>query len=88
MAVLHLVNRAPALADCLARAAPEDAILLLENGVYGAVAGAAPDRPVHALSVDVTARGLEGRLGPAVTVIDDAGFVALVEAHTPVVTWR
>jgi tRNA 2-thiouridine synthesizing protein B len=88
MAVLHLVNRPAALADCLRMAAEEDAILLLENGVYGGVDGIAPARPVHALAVDVAARGLSDRLGPAVSVVDDAGFVALVERHTPVVTWR
>lgn len=88
MAVLHLVNRSAALPDCLRMAADDDAIVLIENGVYGAVAGAAPERPVHALAVDVAARGLRERLGPGVAVVDDAGFVALVEAHAPVVTWR
>lgn len=88
MGVLHLVNHPAALADCLRMAGGQDAILLLENGVYAGVADTAPDRPLHALAVDVTARGLDERLGADVTVIDDAGFVALVETHSPVVTWR
>jgi len=88
MATLHLVNHAGALSDCLAVAGPEDAILLLENGVYAAVAGQAPERRLHALAVDVRARGIGGRVAEHVEVIDDAGFVALVEAHKPVVTWR
>lgn len=88
MAVLHLVNHAEALGDCLAVAAAEDAVLLLEDGVYAGVAALAPDRPVHALAPDVVARGLGDRLGGQVTVIDDAGFVSLVEAHQPIVTWR
>lgn len=88
MAVLHLVNRASALADCLTVAAADDAVLLLQDGVYAAVAAQAPPRPLHALEPDVRARGLAARLGGHVTVVDDAGFVALVEAHQPVVSWR
>ena len=88
MAVLHLVNHASALADCLRVAAADDAILLLENGVYGAVEGTAPARPLHALAPDVAARGLEARLASTVDIVDDAGFVGLVETHRPVVTWR
>lgn len=88
MRTLHLVNHAAALDHCLALAGPEDAILLLENGVYAAVAGQAPDRRLHALEVDVRARGLCDRIVGHVDVIDDAGFVALVAAHKPVVTWR
>lgn len=88
MAVLHLVNHAGALADCLRMATADDAVLLLENGVYAAVEGAAPARPLHALALDVTARGLDGRLASNVAVVDDAGFVVLVENHQPIVTWR
>jgi len=88
MATLHLVNHADVLDDCLALAGPEDAILLLENGVYAAVAGRAPRRGLHALEVDVRARGLAGRVAGHVEVISDTGFVALVEACKPVVTWR
>lgn len=88
MATLHLVNHADVLGDCLALAGPEDAVLLLENGVYAAVAGQAPQRHLHALEVDVRSRGIAGRLAEQVEVIGDAGFVALVEAHKPVVTWR
>jgi len=88
MATLHLVNHAEVLADCLALAGPEDAILLLENGVYAALAGQAPDRRLCALEVDVRARGIASRVAGHVDVIDDVGFVALVESHKPVVTWR
>ncbi|HEX7034615.1 MAG TPA: sulfurtransferase complex subunit TusB [Pseudomonadales bacterium] len=88
MAVLHLVNRAAALDACLAAARDEDAVLLLEDGVYAAVAALAPARPLHALEPDVRARGLSARLADHVTVVDDAAFVRLVEQHQPVVSWR
>lgn len=88
MATLHLVNKASALAACMSVVSAEDAIVLLEDGVYAGTAGLAPDRRLHALAPDVIARGLSGRLAPRVEVVSDDGFVALVEAHQPVVTWR
>ncbi len=88
MGTLHLVNHPDALGGCLAVAGVDDEILLLENGVYAAIAGQAPDRPLHALEVDVRARGIGARLAGQVDVISDAGFVVLVERHSPVVTWR
>lgn len=88
MPTLHLVNKQSALAACLAVAAAEDAVLLLEDGVYAGVPALAPERPLHALAADVTARGIANRLAEQVRVIDDAGFVSLVEVHQPVVTWR
>ncbi len=88
MATLHLVTRPAALAACLAVAADGDAVLLIHDGVYAGVPALAPQRPLHALKPDVRGRGLEVRLSERVAVIDDAGFVALVETHQPVVTWR
>ena len=88
MPTLHLVNKAIALPACLKVADDHDAVLLLEDGVYAAVANLAPDRPLNALAPDVAARGLTDRLAPQVQVVTDAQFVALVERHQPVVTWR
>jgi tRNA 2-thiouridine synthesizing protein B len=88
MATLHLVNKASALEHCLTAAAADDAILLLEDGVYAAVSVRAPKRQLYALKADVTARGLRERLSKHTRLVDDAGFVGLVEAHQPVVTWR
>lgn len=88
MAALHLVNKARALEACLNVAAPDDAILLLEDGVYAAAAVAAPERALYALEPDVTARGLSARLASQVETVDDDGFVRLVERHQPVVSWR
>lgn len=96
MPTLHLVSRAPALAACLEVAGADDAVLLLEDGVYAGVAAGhaadhgenAPARSLFALEPDVRARGLGGRLGAGITVVSDAGFVDLVERHQPIVTWR
>lgn len=88
MAVLHVVNHAASLPACLAMAAAEDAVLLIEDGVYGAARGAVQAHPLYALEADVVARGLAGRLAGGVELVDDAGFVELVIRHCPVVTWR
>lgn len=88
MATLHLINHQHAMTDCLAVAAADDAILLLEDGVYAAAVGLAPQRPLHALAADVHARGLSGRIAAQVAVVSDAQFVELVTGHVPIVTWR
>lgn len=88
MSTLHLVNNAAALESCLSVAAAQDSILLLEDGVYAAAGARAPQRQLFVLEADVNARGLRERLGKDTRIVDDAGFVALVEAHQPVVTWR
>lgn len=88
MTALHLVNKPAALQPCLTVAGADDAVLLLEDGVYAAVAALAPPRPVYVLEPDVTARGLTDRLGEQTKLASDADFVALVAAHQPVITWR
>lgn len=88
MNILFIVNNAAALDACLALAGGTDTVLLTEDGVYaGTRARAWPGR-LHALEPDVRARGLAERLAPGVTLVDDAGFVELVVAHSPVVSWR
>jgi tRNA 2-thiouridine synthesizing protein B len=95
---LHLVNRpwpaTDALARCIAHCRAGDNIVLIEDGVLGAVAAtwtqlAPPGNAVtlYAITDDVTARGISDYLAPACNVIDYDAFVALAVAHTPVVTW-
>lgn len=99
---LHLVSASPtagtALADCLRLAAPGDALLLLQDGVYAAVAHAAASVALlcdaaangialHALLPDVDARGLAGRLYPGLRLVDDNGFVELTERYPRIVSW-
>ena len=87
MATLHLVNRPSALTSCLETARDEDTVLLLEDGVYAA-ATEQSNRPLHAIDVDVEARGLAGRLRENVTLTSHEDFVRLVENHQPIVSWR
>ena len=98
MPALHLVAASPdasaALRNCLRCAANDDAILLIGNGVYGAV-GASFFRSTRrvgvtrwfALETDVAARGIRDRLAESVTLVDDAVFVDLVTTHQPIVSW-
>jgi len=97
MAALHIIASAPdvgaALQNCLRVAAPDDAIVLIGNGVYCA-ASASFERIVkrsggirwYALEADVVRRGIGAELGPVVAV-DDAAFVDLVTARQPIVSW-
>ncbi|HTO56951.1 MAG TPA: sulfurtransferase complex subunit TusB [Pseudomonadales bacterium] len=98
MPALHLVAASPdssaALQSCLRCAADDDAILLIGNGVYGAVAGPflRSTRRVglkrwFALEADVVARGMRSQLAESVTLVDDAAFVDLVANHQPIVSW-
>lgn len=102
MSTLHLVSTSPtagtALADCLRGATPGDTLLLLQDGVYAAVAhapmpalllreAAANGIGLYALLPDVDARGLAGRLHPGFRLVDDNGFVELTERHPRTVSW-
>jgi tRNA 2-thiouridine synthesizing protein B len=101
MSDLHTVNKSPfeknALDSCLKFASAGAAILLIEDGVYGAVKGAASeakvtsamgDKKVYALGPDLKARGLsEDRVIDGVEIVDYAGFVDLVEANDKVQAW-
>ena len=97
--ILHTVNHSPfqqdTLATCLRFAATDDAILLIEDGVYGAIEGGAlesvvttPDGPrVFVLAADVAARGIAESLLAGIESVDYDGFVALTEQHERVVSW-
>ncbi len=102
MNTLHTVNRSPwehgALEACLARVRPGSAVLLIEDGVLGALAGtrfearlaahAAGGVEFFALGPDLDARGIEPeRLTPSVEVVDYAGFVDLACRFGKTVTW-
>lgn len=102
MTVLHVINRSPlahrALADCLRRVQPGHALLLIEDGVYGALAGGAAEAllaappeglALYVLEPDLRARGLSGRPRlPGIAAVDYAGFVALAAAHPRCLSWR
>ena len=94
MAILYLVNRAALLDDCLKVANGDDAVLLIEDGVYAVdnattspTASSATSSPaMYALREDVLARGLTGR-ATEVELIGYDDFVRLTCDHQPIVSW-
>lgn len=101
MSTLHTVNKSPfdqrTLSDCIAVCQPGDALLLIEDGVYGALP-ASPEITalralcerqikVYALEADLQARGLIDRIADDITVVDYAEFVTLSVAHNTIQSW-
>lgn len=99
--MLHTVNKSPfqngALSSCLKHAQKGDAILLIEDGVYGALKGTTAsgdiwgrrvDLRFYVLSPDLAARGLgNGQLIEGLNLIDYGGFVDLVTTHKASQAW-
>jgi len=99
--ILHTVNKSPfersSLESCLRVARDGSGILLIEDGVIGALAGteasdalaAATDgKTVYVLGPDLQARGLsDSELVTGVKVIDYGGFVDLAEEFHTVQAW-
>lgn len=98
--MLHVVNKSPfernSLESCLKHAQPGSAVLLIEDGVYGALRGTAlavrieaamKNLKIYALQPDVEMRGVQGRLIDGVTLVDYAGFVDLVAEYPRVQSW-
>ena len=95
--MLHLVNKSPydgcSLNTATTIMKSDDVLLLIEDGIYGAIKNskAAPlveGRNVSVLGPDLAARGIgEDKLIEGVTIIDYAGFVDLVEANDKVQSW-
>ncbi len=101
MAMLHTVNKSPfernALDSCLRLASAGSAVLLIEDGVYAAVKGAAfaerisqrmAELKFYALGPDIAARGLGGTpLIDGVKIVDYDGFVDLVAEYDASQAW-
>lgn len=83
------------MASCLVHANAGDAVLLIEDGVYGAIAGTAAasdiaksDADVYVLSGDLAARGIAGdKLAEGVKIVGYDGFVDLAVEHSAVNSW-
>ena len=91
--VLHTVNKpGEPLRLCLASHAPDDAVLLIEDGVHAvwgqqATALAALRGGIYVLAEDVALAGINRPL-PAWTIpVDYAGFVELVVAGDKMQSW-
>lgn len=98
--MLHTVNKSPfernALDSCLTHAKKGSAILLIEDGVYGALKGTPhtdkvksvmKNVTVYALYPDIEARGMQDRTIDGIKLVDYAGFVDLVAEHNTVQSW-
>ncbi len=99
--LLHFVNKSPtdrnAFDTCFRMANPGDSILLIEDGVYAALANAEfatkitsrlDDYSFYVLGPDVAARGLgDTPLIEDVAVVDYEGFVDLVAENDVTQSW-
>lgn len=99
--MLHTVNKSPfernSLDTCLGLAKPGSAILLIEDGVVGAIKGTAIESKltetlqtskIYVLGPDLAARGLsEDKLLDGIQVVDYGGFVDLVAENDSVQSW-
>jgi len=99
--MLHLINKSPternSLDSCLRLAQSGNAILLIEDGVYAALAKAAHAEKItsridefnfYVLGPDVAARGLNDvPLIEGITVVDYEGFVDLVTENDVTQSW-
>ncbi|MEJ2533873.1 MAG: sulfurtransferase complex subunit TusB [Halioglobus sp.] len=84
--ILHTLATTPgrdAFDNCLAILSPEDAVVLLGDGVY---AGIRKTEACKRLRADALAAGLIERLGP-ITVVDMEGFVSLTERYPRQLGW-
>ena len=101
MSTLHTVNKSPftntSLQSCLDHCKDGDAVLMIEDGVYGGLSGTAIADSVAArigavsvyvLSPDAAARGLAAeRMLEGIAGVDYDGFVDLVTGHDRTQAW-
>lgn len=98
--ILHTVNQSPlqtqSLQSCLRFIKPGGTLLLIENGVYGALNNTAFSKEIqaamtkisiYALEADLQARGLMDKLLPGIKLADYATFVDLAAEHSVVQNW-
>lgn len=98
--MLHTVNKSPfeknSLSSCINHAAEGAAVLLIEDGVYGAMDNTAASAMVkeamgkitfYVLSSDAKARGIADKVMEGVNMVDYAGFVDLACENGTVQSW-
>ena len=101
MSTLHTVNKSSfthsTLLSCLEVCGSNDGVLLIEDGVFGAMNSSpfveqlkeamSKGIKIYALNGDVKARGLSAKLIPDVTITDYDEFVQLSIKHRCVQSW-
>jgi len=98
--MLHTVNKSPfernSLESCLRMAKSGNAILLIEDGVYGdlkgsvmtdQIAAAMKNVDIYALKPDVDARGISEKVMDGVKLVGYDGFVDLASEYKSVQSW-
>ena len=99
--MLHTVNKSPyqsdALTTCFGLAQPGSDVLLIEDGIYGAMANtkfsaavmiAQQCCAIYVLEPDLQARGFDSDcIMNSIQTVDYDGFVSLVEANPVVQAW-
>ena len=101
MSQLHTVNKSPldrnALESAVNHATKGSAVLLIEDGIYGAMKGTAKsalvtdvigDVSFYVMGPDLKARGIdESKVIDGIKVVDYKGFVDLVAEHDATQSW-
>lgn len=101
MSQLHTVNKSPldrnALESAVKHATKGSAVLLIEDGIYGAmkgtqksdvVTGAMNDLSFYVMGPDLKARGIdESKVIDGIKIVDYKGFVDLVAEHDKTQSW-
>ena len=101
MTTLHTVNKSPfdrnSLQSCIDHASEGSTILLIEDGIYGAIKGtensgmvsnAMASIKVCVLEGDLSARGIgEDKVIDGITIVDYNGFVDLATEHDTTHSW-
>lgn len=99
MSTLHTVNKSPftntALSACLSVCIERDSVVLLEDGVFGALVNASDAIQckllkgvnVFALADDVAARGIEHKILREISLINYDEFVKLSTTHERIQSW-
>ncbi|CAJ0992377.1 sulfurtransferase complex subunit TusB [Pantoea sp. Nvir] len=95
--MLHLLMCSPYYSDLnslLLMLHSEDDLILLQDGVLGALEGSrtlnlllASPATVWVLAEDVKARGLIRQIATEITPVDYLGFITLTEKHQQQMTW-
>lgn len=101
MSMLHTINKSPfdrpSLESCIRLAAQGNAVLLIEDGIYGAIKDTIKSQLVtdasnklkfYILGPDLKARGIgEDKLIDGIKIVDYNGFVDLVTEYDTCQSW-
>ncbi|WP_317928796.1 sulfurtransferase complex subunit TusB [Halioxenophilus sp. WMMB6] len=96
--ILHILSHSPTgagyIEECLSLLTAEDALLLINDGVYTASAQSpfaghlqGCNCPLYALASDVKARGLENHLLNNIQLVDYEAWVELVAKYPRNMSW-